>query len=192
MSTPLRRTRNILAQLRAGAEPGQRLYALVDCAHHTTLYNRLAGVGARTACLFDDYELPHVQEAAPHLVELGDPLTWAGIVGEGHGRAWCSYVRSAAAFDSLANHLRRYVKCRMRDSRGRGQDAYFAFWDPRVAADWLPVLGPDEASQFFAQVDAFFGEVAAQPDTLIRYRYDRGDAVVRIEPLSLAHEGSHA
>ena len=190
MNTPLRRTRNILAQLRAGAEAGQRLYVLVDCAHHTTLYDRLADVRTRVACLLDDHELTHAQEAAPHLVELGDPQTWAGIIGQGHGHAWCSYVRSAAVFDSLAHHLRRYVKCRTRDSRGRGQDAYFAFWDPRVAADWLPLLGPDEASQFFAQVDAFFGEVAGQPDTLARYRYDYANATVRIEPLTLAHEGN--
>lgn len=184
MKTPLQRTRALFALLET-SHPSHRVYALIDCAQEPGLLGRLERAGAPMACLFDEHEAMHAREAAPHLVELTDPATLAGIIGEGHGRAWCLYMQSTAGFDALMEHLRRYVKCRVRDEDGRGSDAYFAFWDPRVASEWIPSLNPDEARDLFAPVKAFFGEMSGQPDILVRYRYEQGN--VHIESLALTH-----
>ena len=185
MKTPLARGRAVLAALQQGAGTGQ-WYALVDCAHHPSLFQRLGESGAPMACLFEEPEAEHARAAAPHLVDLSGASAVVDIIGEGHGRAWCMYVQSDAGFAPLLEHLRRFMKCRMRDAKGRGVDAYFAFWDPRVAADWLPGLEAEQAGDVFAQVAAFVGEVAATPDALALYRYDQGP--VRVEPVALTNQ----
>ena len=180
MTLPTRTSNALTTMLRDGLPDGHGLYALVDGAHHPHLLPQIISSGHRFACLFDEREAAHLAHSAPFLVDVPANHDLVGILGQGLGRAWFSFVRSAWDFDAVLQHLQQYIKCRHDIGNGRTVDAYFAFWDPRVAADWLPSLKGEPAQRFFGPLESFCAEAPESRDRLVFYRHE-GDAVAMQE-----------
>lgn len=186
MKPPSKTSKALTDALRDELPPGHDVYALVDGAHDPHLLPQIISSGHRFACLFDEREAAHLAHSAVFLVHVPADHDLIGILGHGLGRAWFSFVRSALDFDAVLHHLQQYSKCRHDEGNGRAVDAYFAFWDPRVAADWLPTLQGVTAQHFFAPFEAFCAESPAREDRLMLYRYV--DAAVTVTEMAMLAE----
>ncbi len=182
------RANRIVAAASMDSTSAERSYVIVDCAHAPTLHAQIIESATMSWCLFGDQESLHVRTVAPYLLELGPDHGLHMLIAEGHGRAWCTYLRSELPAESLLEHLRRFVKCRQPVAEVRTVDAYFAFWDPRVALHWLPSLSDEAAARFFSGISAFLAEHPTEPETLIRFRLRGGQVMHDLVPLSGADE----
>jgi len=174
MTLPSRTSKALTRALRNGLPEDHEVYALVDGAHDPQLLSQIISSGHRFACLFDEPEAAHLAHSAAFLVHVPADHDLIGIFGQGLGRNWFSFVRSTWGFNAVLLHLRQYTKCRHDEGDGRAVDAYFAFWDPRVATDWLPTLQGEAAQRFFAPIEAFCAESPGRTDRLTIYRYVDG------------------
>ena len=178
MKLPTCTARALTDALRTDLPAGHSVYALIDGAHDPKLLPQIMYSGHPFACLFSETEAAHLGHAAPFLVELPSYHDLTGILGMGLGLAMYSFVRSPLEFVSLLNHLGRYTTCRHHSGNGRSIDAYFAYWDPRVAADWLPTLEGQAAEQFFGPLESFCAEVPGSTERLALYRHQGSSVAV--------------
>jgi len=179
MKLPSKVSAALTNALRDGLPQDHAIHVLIDGAHDPQLLPQIVRSGHRYACLFDELEASHLTHAAPYLVELPEDHDLVGLLGRGFGRKWYSFVRTAAHFDTLLHHLRRYAKCRHDTGKGHTIDAYFAYWDPRVAADWFATLRGEEAQQFFDPIEAVFAEDPNSAGCLIAYRLQEEKVVAQ-------------
>ncbi|KIT16875.1 DUF4123 domain-containing protein [Jannaschia aquimarina] len=124
-----------------------RVFALLDAAKIPGLPERLEGLGAEFACLFDGEAAEDYAEAAPYLVDMTDDARLrAHVVTRSSdpldllGRNAGVVVTAPCTLAEIRDRLRRFT--RIRDGRDRWY--YFRFWDAGglfhfLADDRLPL-----------------------------------------------------
>lgn len=158
---------NQILQETAPAE--QRIYALVDCTHRTTLSARVAASGLPHLALFEQVEGAPPASAAPYLLELPGQHDVGMLLAEGFGQSWFSYLCSDQPLDALAAHLRGVVQAYATTPSRRGAAACLALWDPREAIGWLGTLRGAAAAQFFEGLGAFYAGTRSCDGHLLRF-----------------------
>jgi hypothetical protein len=119
-------------------------------------------------CLYAGALPPELLEVAPYLVHMRpDSAFTRDTIAAGWGRAWGIWMISAAPFDDLRRHLRRFL--RVRDEAG--QRMLFRYYDPVVLATFLPTCTTAELAELFGPIDVFVIEGGPGPQT-IEYRFD--------------------
>jgi hypothetical protein len=93
------------------------------------------------------------------------------VLSAGWGHAWGIWLVSAAPFDEIRHHLRRFL-C-VQDEAGRR--LLFRYYDPVVLARFLPTCTAAELTELFGPIDAFLVEVGA--DLQITEFHFNGDSL---------------
>ena len=154
----------------------QKIHALVDCAHRTTLSARLAASGLPHMALFEPVEGAPPAAVAPYLLELPGQHDVGMLLAEGFGQSWFSYLCSDRPLDVLAAHLRDIVQSHAATPTRRGSAPWLALWDPREAVEWLSGLRGAAAVQFFDGIGALYASTRGCDGQLLRFSL-RGDTV---------------
>ena len=123
-----------------------RIYAVLDCARHPSIYDLIARSYREKSCLFAGSLDPDLERAAPFLLELqpGDSLT-DEILRSGWQDAWGILVKTESTFRSLRRHLRSLLRVSTEDGRFH----LFRFYDPRVLLTYLPTCTRAELELIF-------------------------------------------
>ena len=123
-----------------------RMYAILDCARHTSIYDLVARSYREKSCLFAGSLHTELERVAPFLLELqpGDSVT-DELLLRGWKDAWGILVRTESSFRSLRRHLRTFLRVRAES----GRFMMFRYYDPRVMTSYLPTCTPDELETVF-------------------------------------------
>ncbi|MCA9621484.1 MAG: DUF4123 domain-containing protein [Myxococcales bacterium] len=133
-----------------------RLYAVLDAARPWGALSWLRGAGLPYQCLFDGQKAVELAEEAPYLVYLGDRRDTLELVTE---RVWEDFggifLESRVPFYEVRRQLRRFLLVQDEDR----QVLFFRWYDPRVAAPFLPTLSAKQIRTVFGQaIDAYLYE----------------------------------
>lgn len=94
-------------------------------------------------------------EVAPFLFEISDNPEFLDYVQTNSaGKAWGFYMISAASFDDIFKHFRKFLIVKTDE----GKELYFRFYDPRVLRIFLPSCDSAQLKEFFGPVTQFFME----------------------------------
>lgn len=126
--------------LRTDTKEGENLYAVIDAAACPGLPERLASSELRYSSLFNGQAAETLADVSPYLVEFSGHeslLRKLFTLRRGHMDSInlydpdaCLFLRSAADFDTIRGHLRRYTK--FRDDAGRWM--FLRFWSSHFRA----------------------------------------------------------
>lgn len=129
-----------LSGMTADTGRNESLYAVIDAAACPALPERLAASGLRFTSLFKGDAEVSLADVSPYLVEFsGHENFLRRLFTMRRGETdWinlydldaCLFLRSAASFDDMRRHLRRYTK--FRDDTGRWM--FLRFWSPYFRA----------------------------------------------------------
>ncbi|MBC7976712.1 MAG: DUF4123 domain-containing protein [Myxococcales bacterium] len=150
------------------ATRGTEVYAILDGARDPRIHQLVASSELTWRCLYAGALPAEVLEVAPYLAHVrpNSTLTRA-LLSTGWGCAWGIWAMSAAPFDELRRHLRRFL--RVRDESGRR--LLFRYYDPVVLAAFLPTCTTRELGELFGPIDVFIVEAGTGTET-IEYRFD--------------------
>lgn len=133
-------------------------YAVIDSAMDDDVYLKIQAEAPQQRILLDGEEAEAFEAAAPYLVQLnkGDKFTqW--VFDEIYAHNAALFIKSTQDIDSLAEHLKAYVKIQMpiEDLYGEveTQWVYFAFYDPRVFPDFIESNTAEQNAEFFQEID---------------------------------------
>lgn len=173
-----KRTAAILTQF---AITGAPLYCLLDAACDQTIPSLLALAQEQKECLYDGQSATDLADWAPYLIKLplDSPFTKA-LLDLGWGKGWASYFNSAAPFEEIRHHFRKFLMIQLQG----GEEVYFRFYDPRVLRDFLPTATPSEATVFFGPVQQWLIE-SEDPETMLILAHKEGNLAterVRVAP----------
>lgn len=170
-----------LARLKASIWPADaarpvRIYAILDCARHPSIYDLLDRSYREKSCLFAGKLEPELERAAPFLLEMqpSDSVT-DQILLRGWNEAWGILVRTESPFRTLRRHLRTFLRVRTED----GRFLLFRYYDPRVLHLYLPTCTQDELAQIFG--DSILQLLGFSSETLDTRRYSLEDGALRID-----------
>ena len=137
------------------AERLPRLYAVLDAARWGAR-EWLRRAGLPHQCLFDGQKAIELADEAPYLVHLGGERRWLEqLCAETWGQAGGIYLVSDRPFYDVRRLLRRFLL--VEDLNG--DVVYFRYYDPRVAAPFLPTLDSAQIATVYGQVvDAYIYE----------------------------------
>lgn len=155
---------------------GGKLYGVLDCAIDPSLYEHAVRLEPEWAvCLFERV-VDRVRRASPWLVELSpsDPLSRAWR-GAGWDKNWGVLLSSRADMKTVKLRLKRFTQARLPDGAG---PVLFRFWDPRVLRVFLPTLEPEDAPDWFTDIDRW---IAPSEDGKGSIRYSLKDGAVTAE-----------
>lgn len=133
-----------------GAGAPSRVYLLVDASLRRDVAGLfdLDSIDLPATCLFDGEAAEKLAESAPWLVDM----SLADVAQPGDlsfhrqffARHWpvgtSLLIQTDAPLRALRQHLRRFVKLRLRED---GQWRFFRFWDPRVLRPFLETISDD-------------------------------------------------
>jgi hypothetical protein len=88
--------------------------------------------------------------------------TW--YIEEGLNNAWGILIESAASFEEVYKHLRRFLTVTTED----GQQLLFRFYDPRVLRVFLPTCDHAQLRDFFGPIQYIICEDES-PDFVLRF-----------------------
>lgn len=150
----------------ADAARAVRIYAVLDCARNSSIYDLISRSYREKSCLFAGNLHPEIERAAPFLLELHatDSVT-DEILHRGWNDAWGVLVQSESSFHTLRRHLRTFLRVRT-DS---GKVLLFRYYDPRVLNIYLPTCLPEELALLFG--DKISAAFTCSADTLNVWRY---------------------
>ncbi|HXC94346.1 MAG TPA: DUF4123 domain-containing protein [Edaphobacter sp.] len=165
-----KRSAAILTQF---ATSGAPLYCLLDAACDQTIPSLLALAQEQKQCLYDGQSATDLANWAPYLIKLplDSPFTKA-LLDLGWGKGWASYFTSAAPFEGIRHHFRKFLMIQLQG----GEELYFRFYDPRVLRDFLPTATPSEAKVFFGPVQQWLIE-SEDPQTMLILEHSEGNLV---------------
>jgi hypothetical protein len=156
------------------------LYAILDAARSSNIYMHIDEVEHYN--LFEDEEAQLLEEVAPYLVSLeeDDSFTKA-MLSEEYGNSSILFVYSNYSIEELANFFRQYTKVIV-----DGQEAFFAFYDPRVFNRFMKRASKEELEAFFSLVSVYACEDDDDSKKFTEYRYTQNKVVKK--SISLAEE----
>lgn len=119
-------------------------------------------------CLYTGRLPAELLEVAPYLVHMQPHASFTSdLLSRGWGHAWGIWLVSAAPFEEVRRHLRRFL--RVKDERGR--QLLFRDYDPIVLATFLPTCTAGELAELFGPIDAFLVETGTD-SVLTEMRFD--------------------
>lgn len=128
-----------------GAEA--KTYAILDAAKLSLVPDILETSGSEHACLFQGAAATDMRDLSPWLVALGcdDRVTRALMTDvKGPRGLWRHdlgvFIRTAAPFDQVWRHLRRFVRLRHAET---GEWLYFRFWERHVPLGLARAAAPE-------------------------------------------------
>jgi hypothetical protein len=151
----------------AGARPGTALYMLLDAARDPRIYGWLSELGeaVQQRSLYQGDVGDSLAHVSPYLLTLRDDQPDSLHFAEaGFGQSWGLFVTSAAGFDDVRRHLRKFNIVYGEE----GTPLVFRFYDPRVLRVFLPTCTGSELRRFFGPIDTFLAE-SEEGDALIRF-----------------------
>lgn len=160
------------------------LYGILDCAVDDSLHGRVEALpSGRAECLYEGRLPPAIAAVSPYLVELSptDPLSRAWR-SRGWGRNWGLLLSSEASLTAVRRRLRHFTQVRLPSGEG---PVLFRFWDPRVFRAYMPLVEPDQASQWFTDIDRYIVETEDGTGSL-RFELDNGQVTVQPGPAPAA------
>lgn len=132
------------------------LYALLDGARGYGALDWLRHAGLPYQCLFEGRKAVELAEEAPYLVHLArdkdkvhelSHMIWNNAGG--------LFIHSARPFYDVRRQLRRFLLVQ----NDAGRVLYFRYYDPRVAAPFLPTCDTQQIRTVFGQtIDAYLYE----------------------------------
>ena len=130
-----------------------RLYAVLDCARHASIYKLIERSYRQKTCLFAGNLDPELEQGAPFLLELnpGDHVT-DELLLHGWQDFWGILIQTESGFQELRRHLRTLLRVRTQD----GRFLLFRFYDPRTLNAYLPTCTTDELALVFGDVVSQF------------------------------------
>lgn len=132
------------------------VFAILDGAMVPGLAQYLESFYPRHVCLYPGELDPDLAEVAPRLalLERDAPFTdW--LLGNGWGRGWGIYGKTASRFTELRSHFRRMAKVA---DETTGHSLYFRFYDPKLLAIYLAGCSNGELQEFFGPVQQYLVE----------------------------------
>jgi hypothetical protein len=137
---------------------GTALYAILDGARDPRIHELVHASELAWRCLYAGRLPAELLEVAPYLVQLSpDAAFTRTLLAAGWGHAWGIWLVSAAPFDELRRHLRRFLQ--VKDEHGRR--LVFRYYDPIVLTAFLPTCTAPELAELFGPIDAFLVETDA-------------------------------
>ena len=128
-------------------------YAVIDGAAVKVLRFKLWELQPEHCCLWAGKLAPDMEEVDPYLVKLErDSEFTHWLIKSGWGNNWNIFVNSANDLKGVRKHLRKFLMVEGPD----GESQLFRFYDPRVLADFLKVIEPTQAKEFYQTDMAFF------------------------------------
>ena len=165
----------------AGARPDAALYMLLDGARDPRIYGWLTELdeAVQRRSLYQGDIGDSLAHVSPYLLAVRedqpDSLRFAEA---GFGESWGLFVTSAARFDDVRRHLRKFNIVYRED----GTPLIFRFYDPRVLRVFLPTCTESELRRFFGPIDAFLAE-GEDGDAFIRFTLTGGELTQSHLPL---------
>ena len=177
---PNNTNKNLLKTITTQKNKNLTLYAILDAARSSSIYMQIDDVEYHN--LFEGEEAELLEEVAPYLVSLeeNDSFTQA-ILSEEYGNSSMLFVYSSASIEELASFFRQYTKVIV-----DGQEAFFAFYDPRVFNRFMKRANQEELENFFSLVSVYACEDEDDSKNLIEYRYIQNN--VDKKSISLSEE----
>ena len=162
--------------LRDAPEP---LFALVDAARDPKVLPLLQESRVVFRSLYEGPQGETLARWAPYLVELPPRTRFLEtLLAEGWGRSWGVFFNVKEEFIEVRKHFRHFLLCKLPD----GREAYFRFYDPRMAHVFLPTATTDQLKEFFGPVSRFVMEDKLQ-DTLLHFTLGAGKLREKLVPL---------
>lgn len=148
------------------AQPGLRVYLLLDAAASADIPICLDGFNSGAMCLFDGTVGEELAEVAPWLVELRrHSALFSWYADEGHGNNWGIAIHTTLEPARLKARLKRFLKITDED----GETLFFKFYLPRNLNAILPEFEPDQRASFFNGIEAFWAEDRADRNVIWRH-----------------------
>ena len=131
------------------------LFAVVDAARGETL-TWLKQAELPYQSLFGGAKAKELRDEAPYLVRLSDDREkLASLTGHLWGRAGGLFLQSERPFYDVRRQLRGFLMV----NNEAGETLYFRYYDPRVAAPFLPTCDGEQARTIFGNaIDAYLYE----------------------------------
>jgi hypothetical protein len=150
------------------ATRGTEIYAVLDGARDRRIHQMVGSSELAWRCLYAGALPAELLEVAPYLACMRPHASFTNdIISQGWGHAWGIWLISAAPFDHLRRHLRRFL--RVQDEAGR--HLLFRYYDPIVLATFLPTCTTAELAELFGPIDAFLIEAGSGPE-ITEFRFD--------------------
>lgn len=160
------------------------LYAVLDGARDRRIHRLVAESELPWSCLYAGSLPAEIREVAPYLARMQSGSVLARqTVAAGWGCAWGIWLISAAPFDQLRRHLRRFLRVKAPD----GQRLLFRYYDPRVLECFLPTCTEVELAELFGPIDMFLIEDRASP-SVTELRFDGFTLQLRTRTLAERHQ----
>jgi len=160
------------------------LYALVDAAHGSAVWEFLRRTEGLHQSLFDGESGEQLASAAPYLVAIDVNDTILDVlIHDSWRQGWCTFVLSSSGFDQLRTHLRELLVV---DEDEDESLLYFRFYDPRVLRNVVPECDEEQLDELFECVDGFVVESTVM-DEVIKFSLVDGD--LEIDTVDLRVEG---
>ncbi len=154
---------------------GTEVYAVLDGARDRRIHDMVRASDHAWCCLYGGTLPAELLEVAPYLVHTEPHTAFTReLIAAGWGRAWGIWMISAAPFDDLRSHLRRFL--RVQDEAGRRR--LFRYYDPVVLAGFLPTCTTAQLAELFGPIDAFLVEASAEAE-LAELHFDGRDLHAR-------------
>ncbi len=137
------------------ADPGARVYAVLDGAAIPDLPQALREHRMDAVCLYRGELIPELARVAPYqvILERESPFT-AWLLQQGWGRHWGIFALSPAEWRPMREHLCSLVMAYDPDY----QPLYFRYYDPRVLRVYLPTCDADELRTLFGPISRLLCE----------------------------------
>jgi hypothetical protein len=162
------------------ADPGTKVYAVLDGASVAGLIGKLYQWRPKYECLYRGELAPDLAEVAPYLVHLESETEFCDwVLNQGWGNHWGIFALSVGDLFTLRQHFRRFLT--VHDSTGK--PLLFRYYDPRVMRTYLPTCNPQEVTAIFGPVSLFMME-SEDPGVLLAYGYKSGSLVAKKKQLS--------
>jgi len=157
------------------SQTGEPLYALVDAAREPLVRQWLLTEEMTHRSLYSGQAAVELEHFAPYLVQLNSAFQVRAFINAAWGKSWGVLLISAATFDELRRHFRKFLMVKL-DDGGIEQEVYFRFYDPRVLRSFLPTCTDTEWIEFFGPVAEFVTE-SEDPMTALRFSAERASEV---------------
>ncbi|MGB5064128.1 MAG: DUF4123 domain-containing protein [Candidatus Competibacter sp.] len=137
------------------ADPGARVYAVLDGAAIPDLPQALREHQMDAVCLYRGELIPELAQVAPYqvILERESPFT-AWLLQQGWGWHWGIFALSPAEWRPMREHLCGLVMAYDPDF----QPLYFRYYDPRVLRVYLPTCDADELRTLFGPISRLLCE----------------------------------
>lgn len=150
-------------------QPGN-LFAVLDAARDPAVLGFLMGSGVLFQSLYESPAAMEHASVSPYLAALPrDSAFLETLVREGWGKSWGIYLASAASFEEVRKHLRRFLTVELEG----GRKVLFRFYDPRVLRVFIPTCTADEMREFSGPIEESLFE-DEDPRVMLEYRTSGG------------------